>query len=301
MYAQARPSKLRKESDRQQDKLVGPVQSVRLESLKASMMASLFGRGKRSPLRSASYHPNGNKIRVVTYNAGSSENCTELFSYDELGRRTEWILRQGPTVVRSTYFYADKENKIEVAGQVTNGDNVTLSRSVSTFDSNGNEVEARYSDDSGIETFVLYEYRYDDAANIIEVSAINSATKPYHRVAYRYDLNGDVVEESLYGHDEALYDRTVFVYERRKKTTERRWIYKADNGLLYGLVTSFDDRGNVVEVARYDEREALLAKTSHCLDYDVVGNWIKRTTQCLDVSTGRPGASWTEYQVIDYY
>jgi YD repeat-containing protein len=300
-YALALPSDAQQKSDREQDGLIGNVKTVWLKSLHASRVAWLFPIERSIPLRMTSYNVKGNKIKVVSYDpANPSNKQTELYSYDAAGRKIEWIVRQGAIIRKTVYRYDDEKNKIEALEQVIDDKNNIVTRNyVSIFDSQGNQIEAGCSDDSGAKVKAFYRYEFDDKGKVRVIETYNEDGFLYHKVVCSYDAGGQLEEKSFYGSNGTMYERMIFTYGADGRT-EEKLTYKDDGLLDRRIIYHYDNKENLTEVAGYNANPSLLGRTSHAFHYDDVGNWIKKISQSWNVETAKPISQWTEHRIIYY-
>lgn len=95
-------------SNREQDKLNGPVRRVRVETAKITLKNGNWVEGPRQALGMATYDPTGRKIDSVAYPLESSNiPGNEHYLYDEKGNVVEMILRStnGSILSKETYKY----------------------------------------------------------------------------------------------------------------------------------------------------------------------------------------------------
>lgn len=248
-----------------------------------------------------SYDAAGHRAQIINYDIDKTENNqAEVYSYDASGRRIESIIRHGPTITKKIYRYHDAENKIETCEEVITGERTINRKYISVFDNEGHQIEASYSDDSGIEISAFYRYAYNDKARVTTIETFNGTGSLYHRIAFDYDASGRLTKKACYGPNNTIYEQRVFDYGLVEKK-EERLIYKDDSKLARKVIYRYDKKGNLIEVAGYDSNGSALGRTSHSFRFDDTGNWIKKITQSWNVKIGQPTAQWVEYQRITYW
>jgi hypothetical protein len=298
-YALALPSSAQRAVDKEQDGLVGPVREVRLKTLYRTKIAGLFSVERTIPVRFVSYNPPGNRARVVRYEAGNGVGRhIEVYTYDSTGRKIEVATRRKHISTKTAFQY--DQQRLETSEQFSDGKRVIRRSHISVFDEQGNQTEARYLDDSGVETKAFYRYEFDDAGRITTILTYDEGGSLYHRIDCSFESDGRVKAKSAYGPGNQLYERRIFTYERGQ-SVESRLTYKAGPTLQRKIAYRFDDKKNLIELLAYNAQLALIARTSHDFGYDATGNWLERTSRSWDVATGQVISEWKDRQIISYY
>lgn len=131
------------------------------------------------------------------------------------------------------------------------------------------------------------------------------------RRTFKHDADGRRVEEVIYGNNN---DRSTTIYGGRAISGIYKFTYDPKGQMieityseagvvLNKWVNTYDDSGNVTEMAKYSEVGRLLLKESYKYEFDSTGNWIKRTTSKWKE---RGSKSYFEpeevtYRAINYY
>ncbi len=164
-----------------------------------------------------------------------------------------------------------------------------------TYDRAGNRVKQVLYDYRGglslIRTYSLIEgakvcvdedIRHDYNPPIITVGP-PAQNKPRdnrftYKFKYKYDSNGNRVEEAWHMNDGSLWLRYMSRYDN--KGNEVEWMRYTASGELNGRSTSsYDSNGNLIEKSWFDPWGKLSEKWSYSYDkFDSHGNWIKRKT-----------------------
>ena len=148
------------------------------------------------------------------------------------------------------------------------------------FDSRGNQIRARYYDDSCAEIRADYRYVLDGEGRIGLIETHDSRGWIYHTIRYGYQFNRPTEYEML-DTDRALLsiDKRIFAYGLDGRTEERFFYDKTEARLNRRIVYSYDEKENLVDLVAYDSNASPVGRTSHAMDYDSAGNWIQRVSQ----------------------
>jgi hypothetical protein len=296
MYALAVPSKFHK-VDRIQDGFIGPVKAVALETRRIGRIPWLLTTRKRL-LNITTYNASGNRIERVNYETNDGALEKEVYIYDVSGRKTESILRQASRTTTKAYYYDDGEKTIETFEQVKSEGQTINRKYGSVLDDSGNQVEASYSDDSGINLKAFYRYGHDQKGKVASIETFNERGLRYHEILFDYDVDGRITVQAFYVPN-GIYEKRLFDYGANERTEERltyRGDAKVDSRALY----RYDDRDSLVETTLYTAN-VVVGRTSYSVQYDGFGNWVEKVTKSLDPGTKKPTASWAEYQRINYH
>jgi antitoxin component YwqK of YwqJK toxin-antitoxin module len=266
--------------DLQEDDLIGPVQTVRIETSQFSDQAGHWVEGPRGPSVTTTYDVKGNRIERVT-----PDNKT-LYTYNAQGdlRETVSYNPDGSLSGRTVYTYDDKGELMETVSH--NPDGSLSAKTSCIYDSRGNLTETVY---------------YDAFDTIV------------HKVVYTYNDKGNLAEEEIYG-SSGIKGRAVYTYDAQGNRTE-----KAYSDLAHGpglgidrTVETYDANGNILELITYytqkagdpEEREIPPpSKFIYTYEWDTHGNWVKQTQTLCTSESGKPVCepSLVTYRTITYY
>ena len=112
---------------------------------------------------------------------------------------------------------------------------------------------------------------------------------------YRYDDNGNHIEDDWYDADGKLKLKYLFKYDDRGNRIERVQ-YDADGKLIGKLLPKYDDRGNQIEKASYDADDKLEWKNPYKYKYDDNGNMTEQVEYVI-----REGKEVMQYQTVWEY
>lgn len=241
--------------DKEKERLIGPVRSVSIIDCEKNK------EGYSDILNTAYYDVKGNIIEAVGYDQNGVGRTTFVYSYDTQGRLKEKIsYSNGAVYSREEYVYdhggfAKKEYRFQ--GHVL--------KTKEIYNSDGNIIEKIYYDDDGVSS---------------------------SKVLYINNNEGKIIEMRVFETNDAVTSKWRNVYDEKGNLTED-FSYSADGSLLGKHVYTYDDHGNYSGISSY--RSGVLAgETIYKYEYDVNGNWIKRTT--LDI-----GPVFTLCRSITYF
>lgn len=248
-------------SDREEDGLKGPVQSVETRE-------SLL-------IQTDRYDQQGRVIERVQGGRETSQSLWPLrftYAYDQSGRRITEVIRDA------------------------HGDLVKETRTV--YDDRGNRsAELAVWGDGTFENVSLYEY--DDAHRLIRALHYN-AVQVVNRNLYGYDRAGRLSRERFernyhfdaagsqvvrldrfdVGYEVALvYDAQGHVGEKRVSDLKGRKQSRSE--------FRYDERGNQIEERSYDAGDRVTDRKTYEYEYDAVGNWTKEIFHWWDIAHGR--------------
>ncbi len=130
------------------------------------------------------YDNKGNKIEMDYYNPADVLFRKDSYKYNDKGYQTEWITSafNGEQYLKRTYFY-DKE---------------------------GHKVKEFHYDKDGF--FVKYLYLYDTKGNLNETREYIRERNQGYKWKYKYNNQGDIIEEILLKTDNTMFYRHTFDY-----------------------------------------------------------------------------------------
>ena len=248
-------------SDREEDGLLGPVQSVETRE-------SLLVQTDR-------YDPRGRLIERI-----------------QGGRETS----QGLWPLRFVYSYDQTDRRIAEAVHDARGELVKETRSV--YDDRGNRsAELSAWGDGTFENVSLYEY--DEAHRPIRGLHFNGV-QVINRNLYAFDPAGRLVRERFERNYHYNAAGTQVVMTDRFDTGYEVAIVYDEQGYVREKVVSdllsrpqgrsefrYDERGNQNEERILNAKGQVTDRKVYRYEYDAVGNWIKETLQWWAVADGR--------------
>lgn len=166
---------------------------------------------------------------------------------------------------------------IEKSGEVQKGNFV--SKFNYKYDNKGDKIEEKlYNPDGSLTQKSTYEY--DESGNQIVESRYNSTGSLTQKFTYEYDNNGNLSLGNGYNSNGRLWGKFRYAYDDRSNLIEES-MYNQDNKLSWKFTYKHDDKGNQIEMNYYNyiQDTSFLEKTIYKYgDYDITGNWLKKTT-----------------------
>jgi YD repeat-containing protein len=248
-------------SDREEDGLLGPVQSVETrESLlvqtdrydSSGRVTERLQGGKEPsqglwPLRfSYRYDQAGRRISEAVHDARGELVKETRSAYDDHGDRSAEVAAWGDGTFENASLYEYDEAHRTKRGLHYNAVQV-INRNLFAYDEAGRLTRERFE----------RNYRYDQAGNLMVTTDRFDAG---YEVAISYDGQGHVSEKVVSD-----------LKGRRQGRSEFR----------------YDEHGNQIEERSYDAEGRLTDRKAYRYDYDAVGNWIQETIQWWNATHGR--------------
>jgi YD repeat-containing protein len=210
-------------------------------------------RSPRVPEQTITFDEKGNVLNHTVHKPDGSVQRKHGwgYEYDAAGREIK------------TFYYDAK-------GVLTN-------TGVHLYDSKGRRIETTQINPDGSINHIR-AFSYDEQGNIIRESHRNGNGSPRLLINRKYDANGRAIEEVFLDATGALLNRNVLSYDARGYKT--RWIlFKKDGTVVESARSSYtyDNSGNPLEAMRYWANGVLESKSAFTYEFDLRGNWIKRT------------------------
>lgn len=261
-----------------EEKLNGPVESVRVEKAQLTYRDGRQVAGPRVLLSETTYGVGGRKIAQVSYDAGGAPRVRHVFTYDARGALSEMTsyAPDGTFLRKTVYDYVDGGQTVEQVSYGPGGK--PGGRVLRRRDASGREVSFEEFDDAGALS-VKVILTYDDEGGIRELTtcAGDDAGAMIVPGGAGAVVASDAVKNSMKGSSPCvgtlLVSRVVFVN---------------------------DDAGRVVETNTYAHDGSLVEQKKYAREFDERGNFIKETA-----SRRKPGADAFEpveviYRTIKY-
>ena len=175
----------------------------------------------------------------------------EELEYDSEGNLTEDFV----SVSKSISKYDSDGNKVEESYYDSDG-NLTedffgISKTTFKYNSDGNEIEKSEYDSNGLFRW-KYISKYDSNGNKVEVSRYDLNGSFRSKYISKYDSNGNRVEDSRYDSDGSLLGiKYIYKYDSKGNKIEES-MYNSDGSLWSKHIYKYDSNGNKVEESRYD-------------------------------------------------
>jgi antitoxin component YwqK of YwqJK toxin-antitoxin module len=132
-------------------------------------------------------------------------------------------------------------------------------------------------------------------------SSFNDIAQIGVRTRFKYDADGNRVEEATYRHGD-LMGKVTTAYDSAGKKHEQN-VYDRDGRTIARLIFNYDEKGNLALVSDFTSPSALKIKEAYAYEFDSIGNWIKRTTSrpVRDRYPIRMEPVEVTYRTISYY
>lgn len=259
-----------------------------------------------------------NKIRVQTYN----------HTFDERGNLLERKVfeHEGNLSARFVYEYDERGNEIEYRNYYHTG--ALGGKIISAYNDNGDLLSRiSYTGDNTLAGKNLYVV--NDKGQKIEQTIYIGETLRY-KILFKYDEKGRILERetfelnavpNLRASHSPEPGKVVFIYDDKNKTVEETR-FDTNAAAEETSIAKYDDKDNVIEIVQYKyggsykeiidakdktpaERKKLRGifqgKTIYQYEYDVQGNWTKKTHLTQSLEDEKPKLFGAEQRVITYY
>ena len=118
------------------------------------------------------------------------------------------------------------------------------------MDEKGSPLHVVYYSSGGEERLVE-DYKYDDAGRVVEEINNHIDEERLEKNTWRYDSNGNCIEEGEYYEDE-LYEKSVHEYDANKRKISTLHM-DADDNILERNIFEYDADGHMLKHAHYDD------------------------------------------------
>lgn len=232
-------------TDREQERLIGPVKTVLIELTNISNQEGKWIESPRIPWLSNTYDLKGNKIQEDQLYDDVSLNFKSVFNYDVNGKLTdgvEYDYKEFP-VFKWTYTHA--QNQVEETRTQVNG--VLFSKATYTYDKDGNLAEEFRHQVHSTKDF-KWVYLYDAEGRKTEENfyLVQMQGLPHEQVrvstldfktVYRYDAKGNVIEETRFDAAGAVKFKKQYSYKFDSvgnwiSQTAEEWITRSGKTVL---------------------------------------------------------------------
>ena len=199
----------------------------------------------------------GKVSSLVQFNYSASEKFGEISKdeliskteekYDERGNIKESVSTRDGIIKHEEHWEYNDNGKVIKHSDL--GDWGLGRIETSKYDNNNNEIE-RDIEFPGTSSSHKYIARYDANGNRTEfIWYLNGQFDSIYK--YKYDENGNNVEESRYEEDGDIMYKNVFKYDSKGNLFEK-YAYDSDGKLEEKTVNKYDYRGNLISRVIYD-------------------------------------------------
>lgn len=291
------------QSDREQDRFFGPVQSVSMEVAEFTTKDGKSVEGLRVRSQTVSYDARGNRIKRIDFNRDGSVAQTLIYSYDTEGRNVGYEdYAAGLSTPRKHIYVLDQRgNRVEyriVQPDGSAGDE----KYVYKYDSNGNKLaEELYHKTSLISR---NEISYDDHGRLISRISYNPDESISSRVGVTFAEDGKPMERTRHDGDLLTY-RVRYTYDNRRRPIEVETVgsyvendSSSESHITGKVVYVYKGQDQPKEMLIYNQDGSLRERV--VFEYDSRGNWIKRTHRVRAAPAGKESTRQIDYRTITY-
>lgn len=190
-------------------------------------------------------------------------------------------------------------------------------RILHVYNTHGNLIRSDWYDDKGnLSTIKLYGYI--NGGRVSKISSTNRETDSLevkvspppgteepdprfqYRCEYKYDDKKRLTEETTFLNNGELWLRTVYKYAPNQK---EQLDYSEDGRLGQRVLYKLDAKGNEVQETVFNSEGKPRYKTSYAYEFDLKGNWTRRTKKTVEIIDGRerPLPATVDTRTITYY
>jgi len=206
----------------------------------------------------------GDIDRVVTFSAKGEVQHIEKYNYDKNGRRTEYTRMSGENAQKPSYQKISAYNTAGDLSEEKGFDGVENFRNVYLYNASGDLAEISYYKNNNLRE----KRRFTGTKTLTNVEVYNGSGNLMSRLEIKYNANGDVTEETIYGVNQAELEKKVFNYDQKSNLTgESR--YKLEKITLSTTYT-YNSAGDLLTV--YEESPSYKKFLKKSMAYDSQGN-----------------------------
>ena len=261
------------------DKLIGPVRIVHVESAQVLRTGNKYTEGSRTPLQETTYNTQGRKTVEVSYNDGGATFVRKVFSYGAKSQLKEVAeYKSDDSLIRRRVYTHNEKNTEELTYK---GDGtLNPGKVVNTFDDSGRKTGVTTFSAEGM-PFVKAIVTYRDDGKLTEVAV------------YASSVSGRMLVQSGKGKMVVLSDAI--------KDEMKRAPAHFDSLLTSRTVFTLDDAGHITEAATYAYDNSLVNRKKYAREFDARGNWIKEAVSSWNIKSSKFEPSYVTYRTITYY
>jgi hypothetical protein len=209
------------------------------------------------------YSVNGDISQVNALNPKGEIVHSEKYYYDPRGNKTEYTRNSGENSYQKKYTYNDKNLITEESGY----DGIENFRNIYIYNELGEITEIRYMKKS-----MLQEKRvFVKNGSTTTVSVYNPAGALTSKLVLKYDNQGNLIEETVYGLNQSELEKKTYNYDARKKLKEEAK-YKSDK-ITLRTTYNYDASGALTDIM--EEAPGISKFVKKNLSYDAQGNLLE--------------------------
>lgn len=245
-----------RDSDAEKAGLVGPVKTVRVESVKYLKEGDRWVEGAREFVSTTRYNDKANTVEEEFYKPNGLLAVRVTYTYDDQGRHAEEAVFKGDGARPSKSVYHHNEVSQLIEKVVYKADGAFDWKVRYTYDDRGNKKEvAVYQADGSL--LAKRVYGYDGDGNEIE-EAVHSAEALVSRGVFSYDGKGNRIKEIFYLPKGTVSAEYVYTYEL---DAAGNWIKRSRSGIRPGSgQIDFERSGITYLTIRYHDAEGATSR-----------------------------------------
>jgi len=242
---------IRSRSDKEEEKLRGPVKTIQIEIVRGLTSAELPPDSPKILLRKESYDRNGNVTKSwVNFEKGVPPAANGWnYTYDNEGRE-----------IRKEYF--------DSSGRVT-------SIGITRYEGRERTELTQYNPDGTVNH--IWQAFFDSRGRLVRDTRNYPSGLGWERL-YKYDAGGHLIERINRELGGKVIDTSEWAYDDHG--TQTSWIVHRGDGTQIQMFKSqfeYDGAGNISERRDYDPDGSLFNKESYTYQFDAQGNWTMLT------------------------
>lgn len=289
-------------SDREQDRLLGPVQSVKTEVAEFTARDGKSVEGPRMPVQAVDYDERGNRVKRVDLNRDGSIAQTIVYTFDTEGRSTGYEdFTPGLEKPRKHIYILASDGRRSEYKMIQPTGSPADERYVYKYDRDGNRIaEELYHKDSLISR---NENTYDANGRLISQVIYNPDGTISARIQNSFAVDGKPVERIRHDGDLVTY-RVRYKYDDKSRLLEREvtgsFVDMESHSESYTtgkVVYTYKGKDQPKEAITYNPDGSFRERI--VFDYDSHGNWKKKTRKVR--VAGKEVTQQIEYRTIEYY
>lgn len=291
------------QSDKERDRLFGPVQTVTTEVAEFITKDGKSVEGPRVSQHTVTYDERGNKVKQVEFNRDGSVAQTIVYSYDAEGRSVGYEdYAAGLSTPRKHIYTLDqKGHRIEYRIMQPDG-KAGDEKYVYKYDSNGNRVaEELYHKTSLISR---NENTYDAQGRLISQISYDPDSTVSSRIRVSLAQDGKPIERTRHDGDLLTY-RVRYTYDSKRRPVEvaTTGSYVDTDSSSEGHITGkvvyvYKGKDQPKEMLIYNPDGSLRERV--VIDYDSRANWTRRTHRIKAATGGKEVTRQIDYRIITY-
>ena len=271
-----------------QEGLVGPVQSVKRDLVKFANQSGQWVEKSRYSLGTLEYDQKGNLIMETSQHPDGSMYIVTKYTFDSDGRLTN---KSTGINMKFTYDAAGRLKEV-----LSEGSKITFA-----YDEQGRVFEeVRSQLDGPHQHTSKIAYRYDSKGHIIEEKNYSSDSGLFDKTTYKYDNDGNMIEKVSYLGDNVIHNKWTYKYDNKKNKAEEI-SYRPDGSVSQKHQMSYDDRNNRTGIIFFNPNGTIESKQIDTYEYDSRGNWIRREEKLNWAKKPENDSLEVTYRTITYY